>query len=420
MSSTPSQIPVPKKSLRSRMGGVIRRTSSALSLPKSKSGSTDDSSSNTRRSSVGTISKNADAKRSSSSLIRRGSEAKESQPQDVINIEPTTIPQAEPAEVASANNSVPISPTTMVEPIVVLPPANGDIHDPTKSSPVVKRLLPVLAHYQMHPSPISESPIREAAANAEEAAESNPQVQPSPLANVVAADAPAMEDEPTPAVSAPLVFDDADMGVLTDEPQDMHVEEVIVIPVVEQPGAESAPDPSYFELVPPPAADTVALESTVIVAVPIPDDTVEPTQESHSPLPSHTFVEPTQDSHSPLPDHTFVELTEESQPPLPDVPVAESVLNADSKPSDELKDKETVPPPATQSTSSAVHTAPESVANGKMPANATTSNAPPPSVAEEVQPGGWWETWAASIYNWLWLLWSNAGSTSRCEPPKST
>ncbi|KAF7304115.1 hypothetical protein MIND_00643100 [Mycena indigotica] len=314
--STPSPSPTPasgspSRSIRSRMGGVMRRTSSILAManpasrPTTPAVSTDDVS---RRSSAsGPSGRNADAKASTTSVNSQAVVAPapvvaapspatapviipappmEAQAAPAAEPQPTATPTTTTSSVSvepEASSEATAVPSDPAPPVLVdsPPPVSADT-TPTaspppslipKPSPAIKRLLPVATPYSMHPSPIMESPAREAEANAEEAAEAAQRariVGPAPLGPAVAAvmsppTQPELEpvpaDQPVPTEEAgyvppPLVFDSSNPGAFTDEPEAIPIAPAAV-PVVET-SAEPAipvpkldPSPSYFDLVPP-------------------------------------------------------------------------------------------------------------------------------------------------------------------------
>ncbi|KAJ7243082.1 hypothetical protein C8J57DRAFT_67878 [Mycena rebaudengoi] len=276
------------KSFRSRMGGVIRRTSSvlAVSRPTTPTPSStpippkDDS----RRSS---ISKSQEGRKSTSSLTQ-SSTAPAPTPAPAVEVEVPTV--IAPAEEAPVPEPAPAPEATDANP----PQANG-------ATKAVKRLLPIAAQYQQYPSPIAESPAREAAASNEDVVAPTP-TGPSPLGQASdifppeaeeQVSSPPVQEEATPApevpeeasslpqpvpseteapvpsvpefeeayVPPPPMLDSSNPGAFTDEPEEMQRP-----PTPDAPAAEEAPpaepvatsrEHAYFDLVRPADPDTV-------------------------------------------------------------------------------------------------------------------------------------------------------------------
>ncbi|KAJ7628935.1 hypothetical protein FB45DRAFT_46212 [Roridomyces roridus] len=166
----PSEEPTRKKSLRARMGTVMRRTSSIVSdnatRPATPPPAT--TSEEGRRSS---LSLSSEARKSTASLI----------PVPVSVSTPTPVPVLASTPAPAAPETPPAPPEVQVSPIPDPVPAPITSALPKPSSPPpspltnghthahgdrrsVKRLLPVAQYPQMRPSPIAESPLREAEA----------------------------------------------------------------------------------------------------------------------------------------------------------------------------------------------------------------------------------------------------------------
>ncbi|KAF7304639.1 hypothetical protein MKEN_01177800 [Mycena kentingensis (nom. inval.)] len=300
----------PGRSFRSRMGTVMRRTSSVLAMansrPSTPTASTTPvapSGDDSRRSSV---SKNAEGRKSNTSLHQ-------------VAVPPESLPTTEPAIAPDATVDVFTSPPAVAGPAPPMAdapmpaaeqpvmPAAPAAETNGKASPGLKRLLPIAAQYQMYPSPISESPAREAAANDEEQSQRAKVVGPSPLANaaafedgapstppdvsapiiqpasepdsVAAGDAELPEPAAPPVVSEstyvppPLVLDSSNPGAFTDEPEDLVAPASDVAlsesaPPMPEPAATVAPEAAYFDLVPPSALlrpiEDIATDSTAL------------------------------------------------------------------------------------------------------------------------------------------------------------
>ncbi|KAJ6630979.1 hypothetical protein B0H10DRAFT_701002 [Mycena sp. CBHHK59/15] len=278
------------KSFRSRMGGVMRRTSSVLAIarPTTPTPSTPPAE-DSRRSS---ISKSQEGRKSTTSLTLSGA----------------TPPAPEPA----AESQPPAEPETTGD-TPTLAAAEDSPAPQTNGTPkAVKRLLPIAVQYQQYPSPIAESPAREAAATTEDgtgASGPSPLGQASeavPIAQDQVASVPAepealavsapqasegaevprvpvseaeQEQEAPPAtaveeayVHPALILDSSNPGAFTDEPNEMHKEPH---PEPTERATEEAPRPvaavepvaaqeyAYFDLVRPvgPAVHDVALAS---------------------------------------------------------------------------------------------------------------------------------------------------------------
>ncbi|KAJ7912993.1 hypothetical protein B0H13DRAFT_513360 [Mycena leptocephala] len=267
------------KSFRSRMGGVMRRTSSVLAMANSRpttptpastpAAPSDDS----RRAS---ISKSVEGRKSTTSLTPSGAtppapvpppDPVPELPPVVVTAEPESVPEPAPAAVvetapAPAVETAPASVVTEEPTPAPTPQTNGTGNGNGNNMPkAVKRLLPIAAQYQMYPSPIAESPAREAAAAAEEAenAKGNASAMDGPAAPraeeaTPAADAPPAPEpivvpvEDAPYVPPPMLDNNgANPGAFTDEPQDMRPSEVAADPTVvaePEPVAEPIPIPA--------------------------------------------------------------------------------------------------------------------------------------------------------------------------------
>ncbi|KAJ7082402.1 hypothetical protein B0H15DRAFT_440991 [Mycena belliarum] len=298
----PSPTPTPK-SLRARMGGVMRRTSSLLAVARPTTpapGSTPVHPDEARRSS---ISKSLEGRKSNASLSSSSAAASTA-----------AVPAPEPLPpVVSVSTDAASDPfLAPAAPDAPAPPTGGDVdtpaNDPTPAPhpngthtsangngathPAVKRLLPIAAQYQMYPSPIPESPAREAAASAEDVSETVAQqneeakgeregkLGPSPLGGNVEVASPveeevtprAMEtvpqDAPAPASGAyvppPLLGDVPNPGAFTDEPEDMHTAVPITAPVAAE-EVSAAGDEA-------PAPDATMPEPDTAMSEPGPED----------------------------------------------------------------------------------------------------------------------------------------------------
>ncbi|KAK7039381.1 hypothetical protein R3P38DRAFT_475890 [Favolaschia claudopus] len=276
------------KSIRSRMGTVMRRTSSILAMANSRPstpgtpGPASSSEEVTRRSS--SISKTAEGRQSTSSIASAPAQASKAAsvhepepapapqtPQIVAEplVEPTPapVPSAEPAAApevpADAPQEAPaVSADGPSPPPPVPTPANA-----TPTHKAVKRLLPIAAQYQMYPSPIAESPSREAAEvkadelfQANQASGTAPSTQEVPPPPAPAAEEPA----PVPVVDnsippPPLVDHGSNPGAFTDEPMDMHPNEYPSPPVTEAPPApvDAVPAPAPA-VIPEPGKEPIA------------------------------------------------------------------------------------------------------------------------------------------------------------------
>ncbi|KAJ7679424.1 hypothetical protein DFH06DRAFT_511106 [Mycena polygramma] len=350
----------PNKSFRSRMGGVMRRTSSvlAISRPSTPTPSTTPAfPDEPRRSS---ISKSAEGRKSTTSLTPSGATppAPVAPPEPVPQLppvavvaepiaEPEPIVEAAPApapapapEPAPAPAPAPVPQVITVEAAPVTTPAPAPTQPPQANGmgtpKAVKRLLPIAAQYQMYPSPIAESPAREAAA-AEEEAERNKEgaatePEPAPRVDEAAArpaDAPqvpdAPQEEPAPAakdlspvveeaepaayVPPPPMLDSSNPGAFTDEPLDMRPSEVVVVaepvfvpavePAVTVPEPVTIPEPKPIPVANPSPVrderayfDLVAVGQVHNVGVPAASPESQTVVGEHEHEQEHALVEP--------------------------------------------------------------------------------------------------------------------------------
>ncbi|KAJ6518085.1 hypothetical protein C8R47DRAFT_1062635 [Mycena vitilis] len=301
----------PNKSFRSRMGGVMRRTSSVLAISRPSTptpATTPAFPDEPRRSS---ISKSAEGRKSTTSLTPSGATPPApvapsepvpqlppvavvaepiAEPEPVVEAAPAPAPPPAP-EPTAAPAPAPVPQVIMVEAAPVTTPAPAPTPQPQANGmgtpKAVKRLLPIAAQYQMYPSPIAESPAREAAAAAEEAERNKdaaeaaaprvddvaappadapqvpdaPQEQPAPAAKELSP--VAEEAEPAAYVPPPPMLDSSNPGAFTDEPLDMHPSEAAVV-------AEPVFVPAVEPVVPEPAIVTVPVAGPITVANPSP------------------------------------------------------------------------------------------------------------------------------------------------------
>ncbi|KAF7320535.1 hypothetical protein HMN09_00137200 [Mycena chlorophos] len=295
------------------MGGVMRRASSVVAIGNTSRPSTpsavpgDDTS---RRSSTGSgsIARNADAKKSTTSLNGQTAASPAPAPASAESVPAVEQAPAAPAVDDAAPAPTVVEPTSAsVEPSPTPEAApngttNGDATDSAspspKPSPAIKRLLPIASQYQSYPSPISESPVREDAANAQEAADKAQRdavVGPSPLANVVAVEdaAPAAQAQGG-YVPPAVVLDSSNPGAFTDEPEEMHMhmhaDENEPVVASAQPMAEQ------LGVVPDPVVERVVVAATPVPVVvedaPAPVGMPQPEAAPAAPAPSMPEPEP--------------------------------------------------------------------------------------------------------------------------------
>ncbi|KAJ7168846.1 hypothetical protein C8R46DRAFT_240345 [Mycena filopes] len=293
------------KSFRSRMGGVMRRTSSVLAISRPTTPTPVSTpvapSEESRRAS---ISKSLEGRKSTASLTPSGATppapvpVPELQPQPPVQPAPPVValePAPEPTP-APAPPAVTETPPSLPAPVVTeepTPPApsptapqvNGTQANGTPKA--VKRLLPIAAQYQMYPSPIAESPAREAEASAEEAA-----------ANAAArAAAPVEADVPPPSRMQELVVEpiaetpapaveDAVPSVIEAAPVQAEVEVAPPSePVVEEEAAAYVPPPPMLDSSNPGAFTDEPEDMQVHTSMPEPDASIPPPEQAPPPMP---------------------------------------------------------------------------------------------------------------------------------------
>ncbi|KAJ7500225.1 hypothetical protein B0H11DRAFT_802923 [Mycena galericulata] len=339
----------PNKSFRSRMGGVMRRTSSVLAISRpgtpTPSGSPAPPSDEGRRSS---ISKSVEGRKSTASLTPSGATPPapvappEPQPQPqlptiavdpTLEVAPAPPPESVP-EPASAPAPAPApEPEPSPEPERAAPPSSEEVPTPTPppaaqangTHKAVKRLLPIAAQYQMYPSPIAESPAREAAASEEELAATRAaaaEVAAQRLLegdSVPAADAPVPEPapqaiEPEPVaipepqvkeeqayVPPPLIGDSSNPGAFTDEPEEMSMPRPEPAPApaaaVPAPAEVATAEPAIPDPAPAPAPVAV-----LVVEQPI------PVSEPPAPIPVIAPIAPAVEPSPALDDYAYFDL----------------------------------------------------------------------------------------------------------------
>ncbi|KAJ7894758.1 hypothetical protein B0H13DRAFT_1885842 [Mycena leptocephala] len=172
----PEHLPMSRqKSLRSRLGGAMRRTSSILAISRPTTPTPSTPVEDSRRSS---ISEPQEIPKSATSLTPSGA----TPPAPVHTA--ALLPPAEPV------------PEPVSEEPTPAPQANGVAHE------AIKRLLPIGAQYQQYPSPIATSPARDADVFTEDV-NTTPALsaleQVSEIIPAVEQDAPAPPDEAEPA-----------------------------------------------------------------------------------------------------------------------------------------------------------------------------------------------------------------------------
>ncbi|KAJ7928700.1 hypothetical protein B0H13DRAFT_2311321 [Mycena leptocephala] len=172
----PEHLPMSRqKSLRSRLGGAMRRTSSILAISRPTTPTPSTPVEDSRRSS---ISEPQEIPKSATSLTPSGATPPAPVPTAAL------LPPAEPV------------PEPVSEEPTPAPQANGAAHE------AIKRLLPIGAQYQQYPSPIATSPARDADVFTEDV-NTTPALsaleQVSEIIPAVEQDAPAPPDEAEPA-----------------------------------------------------------------------------------------------------------------------------------------------------------------------------------------------------------------------------
>ncbi|KAJ7111754.1 hypothetical protein C8R44DRAFT_252675 [Mycena epipterygia] len=346
--------PSPNKSFRSRMGGVMRRTSSVLISRPTTPAAEDGPVSRPSTDRPASIARSQEARKSTTSLTPSGA----TPPAPVPPPEPAPAPElpvvaveplAEPVPAVDGAPPPAPAPEPAAEPAIptISPPEPASESTPAAqpasppqpngTSKAVKRLLPIAAQYQMYPSPIAESPMREAeetrrAEEDEKEGARTGALGPSPLAEAVEttlapspADADAspvdipapapveevsapapVEEMPAPApvesipayVPPPPMLDSSNPGAFTDEPEEMRVAEEPV-PAVPAPAEESAP-------VPEPAAVPAQEEAVVVEApVPMPEAQVPAAEEApvpQEPVPEQAEAVPAREEAISIPD----------------------------------------------------------------------------------------------------------------------